>query len=805
MNYNPQDIEPKWQERWEEEGVYRAKDFDSRPKWYTLIEFPYPSGAGLHVGHARSWSAMDAYSRKKRMDGYNVLYPIGWDAFGLPAENYAIKMGLHPSKTVSENVDRFREQCKNLGLSFDWSREINTTDPEYYKWTQWIFLKLLENGMAYQAEVPVNWCPSCKTNLADEEVSPDGTHERCGKPTEKRLQKQWLLRITKYAQRLLDDLNLVDYSYKIRVQQENWIGRSEGITINYPITSGDETISCYSTRPDTNFGATFIVIAPEHQIINELVTPENKQAVSDYIDKAKRKSEIERTDISKEKTGVFTGSYALNRLNNRKMPIWVSDFAILSVGTGVVVGVPAHDKRDWDFAKKHNIEIIPVVKPSDNKTFDFTNGPFTEIDDAVIFNSGFLNGLKAMDAKERIIGYLVDKGWGKRAVNYRIRDWIFSRQHYWGEPIPVIHCEKCGAQPVPISELPVELPYVEKYEPSGTGESPLSVFTEWVNAKCPQCGGPAKRETDTMPNWAGSNWYYIRYLDNGNDKAPADKEKMAYWMPIDIYEGGFEHTTLHLLYSRFIYKFLFDIGIVPGTEPYKSRRSHGIVLGPDNRKMSKSFGNVVNPDDIVAKRGADSLRLYEMFMGPFEQEISWNDSGLDGCYRFLNRIWKLFNENIKNEPTPDYLSVKLHRVIKKVGEDILAMRFNTMVAAMMEFSNEWEDSFLSKTDAEMFIKILAPSASHLAEEIWVNVLGNKFSVHQEKWPEFNQDKLIDERITLVIQINGKVRDKVEVDAGVSEKEAKEVALSQETVKKWIQRKEVKKTIFIPGKLINIII
>ncbi|MFH0792146.1 MAG: leucine--tRNA ligase [bacterium] len=804
MIYNPQEIEPKWQEKWEDKKIYQAIDFDKKPKFYVLIEFPYPSGAGLHVGHARSWSAMDTYSRKKRMDDYNVLYPIGWDAFGLPAENYAIKMGLHPSKTVSENINRFKEQCQAIGLSFDWSREINTTDPKYYKWTQWIFLKLLENNLAYQAEVTVNWCPFCKTNLADEEVMPDGNHERCGKMTEKRMQKQWLLRITKYAERLLSDLNLVDYSYKIRVQQENWIGKSEGVIIDYPITNSDKIVSCYSTRPDTNFGATFIVIAPEHQMVNELVTAENKQAVSDYINNAKRKSEIERADVSKEKTGVFTGSYALNRLNNRKMPIWVSDFVVLSAGTGVVVGVPAHDKRDWDFAKKHNIEIIPVVKPDSGNDFDFESGPFTEIDEAIIFNSEFLNGLKAIEAKEKIIGYLADKGWGKRAVNYRIRDWIFSRQHYWGEPIPIIHCEKCGAVPVPINELPIELPYVEKYEPSGTGESPLAKMTDWVNVKCPECGGSAKRETDTMPNWAGSNWYYIRYLDNGNGEALADKKKMEYWMPIDIYEGGFEHTTLHLLYSRFIYKFLFDIGIVPGPEPYKCRRSHGIVLGPDNRKMSKSFGNVVNPDDIIGKRGADSLRLYEMFMGPFEQEISWNDSSLDGCYRFLNRIWKLFNENIKNEPTPDYLSIKLHRVIKKVGEDILAMRFNTMVAAMMEFSNEWEDSFLSKTDAEMFIKILAPSAPHLAEEIWVNILGNKFSVHQESWPVYDQQLILNEVITLVIQINGKVRDRVETSSGVSKNEAVELVNTRETVKKWLTGKEIKRIVFVADKLINII-
>ncbi len=806
MNYNPQEIESKWQDKWEEQKIYQAVDGSKKKKFYALIEFPYPSGAGLHVGHARSWSAMDAFSRKKRMQGYNVLFPIGWDAFGLPTENYAIKNKIHPSLATAENIAAFKKQIKSLGLSFDWSREVNTTDPHYYKWTQWIFLKLLEKGLAYQAEVPVNWCPFCKTNLADEEVLVDNSHERCGQQTEKRFQRQWLLKITDYAQRLLDDLNLVDYSQKIRVQQENWIGRSEGIIIDYPLVGKEENISCYSTRPDTNFGATFVIIAPEHELVADLTTLENKEAVQKYIIQTKRKSELKRANLEKEKTGVFTGSYVLNRLTNKQMPIWVSDFVVLSAGTGIVVGVPAHDKRDWQFAKKYDLEIIPVIKPGQGE-WDFSKEPFVDIDEAIVFNSEFLNDLPVLRAKDKIIEYLVKKGWGRKAVNYHLRDWIFSRQHYWGEPIPVIHCQKCGAVPVPETDLPIKLPYVENYEPSGTGESPLANITDWVNTKCPKCQGEAKRETDTMPNWAGSNWYFIRYLDPNNSQQIAAKDKMKYWLPVDIYQGGFEHTTLHLLYSRFIYKFLYDINAVPTTEPYAKRRSHGIVLGPDNRKMSKSFGNVVNPDEIVEKHGADTLRLYEMFIGPFDQAVSWNEDSLQGCFRFLSRSWRLLNKNVKAEKTPKDLLRKLHQTARKIGQDLESLKFNTMVAALMEFINDWEKSFLSREDAELFVKILAPSAPHLAEEAWVEVLKNKFSVHQQVWPKFDDKLIVEDKIVMMIQINGKVRGQIEMDNQDSQDQAKVIDQTKKhpQIIKYLEGKEVKKNIFVPGKLINFVI
>ncbi len=840
--------------------MYQAEDFGKKKKFYALVEFPYPSGAGLHVGTARSWVAMDAYSRKKRMEGYNVLYPMGWDAFGLPAENYALKMGVHPSKSVAENIDCFRKQCQSLGLSFDWSREVNTTDPDYYKWTQWIFLQLFKKGLAYQSEVAVNWCPFCKTNLADEEVLADGTHERCGKQTERRMQKQWLLKITKYADRLLDDLKLVDYSPKIASQQINWIGRSEGINIDYPLVGKSGYVSCYSTRPDTNFGATFIVVAPEHPRLKELITKENKKAAEEYIKQAKKKSELERINLEKEKTGVFTGSYVLNRVSGRKLPIWISDFAILTAGTGMVVGVPAHDKRDWEFAKKYGLEIIPVIKPKKSSskaasfaevatkaesadTWDYDKEPFLDIDEAEVFNSDFLNGLPALKAKEKIIEHLAKKGWGKRSVNFHLRDWVFSRQHYWGEPIPIIHCPKCGAVPVPERELPVELPYLEKYQPSGTGESPLANVTDWVNTTCPKCGGPGRRETDTMPNWAGSNWYFVAYCfasklrnpkseirnpkqnSNSNDQNSksfrnsdleisasqniftASKDVLEYWLPVDLYQGGFEHTTLHLLYSRFIYKFLYDIKAVPTSEPYMKRRSHGIVLGSDNRKMSKSFGNVVNPDDIVAKFGADTLRLYEMFMGPFDQAIAWDDQSLQGCYRFLCRVWKLVRENVKEAKTPQNITIKLHQTIKKVSSDLEEMKFNTAVAAMMEFINVWSQGYLFTKDAALFFKILAPMAPHITEEIWSEVLGHGSSIHEQDWPIFDPKLVEEETATIIIQINGKVRGQVKVSFADrnSQTEIEKLAKTEVNVAKYLQGKKIKKTIFVPGRLINFVV
>jgi leucyl-tRNA synthetase len=821
MLYEPQKIEPKWQKKWEETELYKAVDFDKKPKFFALIEFPYPSGAGLHVGHTRSWSAMDAYSRKKRMSGFNVLYPMGWDAFGLPAENYALKNKLHPSVTTAQNIAVFKRQIKSLGLSFDWSREINTSDPKYYKWTQWIFLQLLEKGLAYRAETPVNWCPSCKTTLADEEVLADSTHERCGKPTEKRQQKQWLFKITEYAQRLLDDLNLVDFSPKIRIQQENWIGRSEGATIKFRGASTNFQISVFTTRPDTLFGVTALVVAPEHEILSKLkLQIQNLGEVEDYIQKSKTKSELERTDLSKEKTGVpLEGVFAVNPANQEKVPVWVGDYVISSYGGGAVMVVPAHDKRDYQFAEKFGLEIREVISSGDI-------GKEVFVDYGTLIKSGEFSGLSSREAIQKITAWLEKKGLGEKTITYHLHDWIFSRQHYWGEPIPIVYCEKCGIVPVPESQLPVELPYVEKYEPSGTGESPLANIKDWVNTKCPQCGGPARRETDTMPNWAGSNWYYLAYLlanklgsqksnvksQNSNVLGKTNifeecKKQIKYWMPVDIYQGGFEHTTLHLLYSRFIYKFLYDIGVVPGPEPYAKRRSHGIVLGPDNRKMSKSFGNVVNPDEIVAKYGADTLRLYEMFMGPFDQQISWSEQSLQGCFRFLNRTRQLFENNVRREKTPDKILRKLHQTIKKVSEDIEELKFNTLVACLMEFINEWQANFLSKEDAALFCRVLAPCVPHFSEEVWCNVLKNKFSVHQEKWPEYDKNLIIEEITTVIIQINGKVRGEVKMQSAKSkmQNEIELLAKKDSRVIKYLEGKQIKRAIFVPGKLINFVI
>ncbi len=802
-------IDAKWQAEWEKCRLYRADDTSFKKKFYLLIEFPYPSGAGLHVGHIRSWGAMDAYARKKRMEEYNVLYPIGWDAFGLPAENYAIKMGVHPSKVVPKNIAVFKKQCQSLGLSFDWSREIDTTDPDYYRWTQWIFVQLYKKGLAYQAEVPVNWCPFCKTNLADEEVLADGTHERCGTLTERRPQKQWLLSITKYADRLLEDLKTVDFSEQIALQQINWIGRKEWIDITYPVEGTKEKITVSTTRPDTNFGATFVVVAPEYAQKYLLgLAPRGKQKeLDEYIKTSLTKSDLARISEGRAKTGVFTGLYCVNQLNGTKLPVWVADFVLMNVGTGAVIGVPGHDKRDFEFAKKFDLPVIRVVVGKDG-----IKGPIKKIEqvqeeEGIMINSEFLNGLEIHAAIKRIMDYLEEKGWGKRVIRYNLRDWIFSRQHYWGEPIPIIHCPKCGTVPVPEDQLPVELPYLEKYEPSGTGESPLIKATDWVRTKCPKCGGAAKRETDTMPNWAGSNWYFIRYLDNKNDQELASLKKIKYWMPVDLYQGGFEHTTLHLLYSRFIYKFLYDIGAVPDPEPYAKRRSHGIVLGSDNRKMSKSFGNVINPDEIVNKYGADTLRLYEMFMGPFDQMVSWSEESLEGCYRFLNRVWRNFNEKI-GKTSPRELTIKLHQTIKKVSEDMESLKFNTAVAAMMEFLNTWEESkTISKNEAEMFIKLMAPFAPHLAEEIWVEVLEQKFSVHQQPWPEYDPKLIKEENLTVIIQINGKLRSQLTISHQQSaiKSEVEELAGKDEKIIKWLSGREVKKVIFVPGKLINFVV
>ena len=853
MEYNPQEIEKKWQDYWEKNNFYRAEDFSKKKKFYVLIEFPYPSGAGLHVGHCRSYSAMDAVARKRRMAGYNVLFPIGWDAFGLPTENYALRTGIHPRVATEKNIANFKRQLKSLGISFDWSREINTTDTKYYKWTQWIFLKLLEKGLAYRAKTPVNWCPVCKTTLADEEVLADGLHERCGKPTEKRQQEQWLLRITQYARRLLDDLSLVDYSPKIAIQQVNWIGKKEGISIVYEIEKTEEKVTVFTTRPDTNFGATFIVLAPEHPLVEKIVVEEYREKVLNYVAAAKTKTEEERISQGRKKTGVFTGCYAINPLTNLRMPVWVSDFALMSFGTGAVVGVPGHDLRDFEFAKEFGLKIIRVVVGKEGDTSEILKPEQVQEQEGKMINSDFLNGLGVNEATEKMMNYIEQRGWGERKTIFHLRDWVFSRQHYWGEPIPVIYCHKCleneklkmknekllttvknGVEyaiiPVPENQLPVELPYVERYEPSGTGESPLAGIKDWVETTCPKCGGQARRETDTMPNWAGSNWYYLAYLiadklgvQSEKRKAKSEKnifeeckQQIKYWMPVDWYNGGMEHTTLHLLYSRFIYKFLYDIGIVPGPEPYQKRTSHGMVLAEDGRKMSKSFGNVINPDEIIKEYGADALRVYEMFMGPFDQAISWSAQGVKGVRRFLERFWRLVLECKGQKKSGVEIEKAVHKLNKKIDEDLEAMKFNTAISAFMEFVNLClkEKEKVGKDVLERAVILISPFAPHLAEELWqelssasasVSADKHKDSIFKQKWPEYDPRLIKEEFITLVIQVNGRVRDKIEVETGISEEKAKELALLSKKVQNWISGKEIKKVIFVPEKLINIVI
>ena len=799
MKYNPQKIEKKWQEKWAKQKLYQAEDFSKKPKKYIMVEFPYPSGDGLHVGHVRSYTALDALARKKRMEGFNVLYPMGWDAFGLPTENYAIKTGIHPAKVTEENIKVFKKQMNSLGLSFDWSREINTTDPRYYKWSQWIFLQFFKKGLAYQSSMPINWCPSCKIGLANEEVI-GGKCERCGAQTGKKLIKQWLLKITKYADRLIDDLEKVNYLEKIKTQQINWIGRSYGTEIDFSVVDSKDVIVVFTTRVDTIFGITAMIIAPEHPLLEKLTSPENKEKVKKYVLASKKKSEFERTQLEKEKTGVFLGSYCLNPINQEKVPIWVSDYVIATYGGGAVMIVPAHDKRDYAFAKKYGLEIREVISGG-----NINKEPYLEYGKLV--NSGDFNGLSSQEAIKKITDWLIKNKCGRQTVQYKLRDWIFSRQHYWGEPIPIIHCSKCGALAVPEKDLPVKLPYLKKYHPSQTGQSPLAKIKEWLETKCPKCGGPAQRETDTMPNWAGSSWYFLRYIDPNNDKKFANFKKLKYWLPVDLYNGGMEHTTLHLLYSRFWHKFLYDLDFVPTTEPYQRRYSHGVVLAEDGRKMSKSFNNVIRPDDVIKRHGADTLRIYEMFMGPFGQMINWNTKGVQGCFRFLNRVWQIFNDKQKiGTKTDKELLSKLHQLIKKISDDLEAMKFNTAVAFFMEFVNVWAEGkrILSKKEADIFLRLLAPLAPHIAEELWEQ-LGHRDSILKEKWPLYDK-KLIEEgTFQLIIQINGKVRDKIEVKKSISEKEIKKLVLSQEKVQKWLANKQAKKIIYIPNRLINLVV
>jgi len=792
--------EKKWQDRWLNTKIDRAEDFSSKPKKYVLDMFPYPSGAGLHVGHPEGYTATDIYSRYWRLKGFNVLHPMGWDAFGLPAENYAIKTGTQPRVTTEANIATFKRQIQSLGFSYDWDREIDTTDPKYYKWTQWIFLQLFKKGLAYEATVPINFCPSCQTGLANEEVK-DGKCDRCGAPVEKKDLRQWMLKITAYADRLLEGVEKLDWPESIKALQRNWIGRSEGATVKFPISNFQFPIEVYTTRPDTLFGATYMVLAPEHNLLAELkprIT--NWEEVQDYIAKTKNKSDLERTELNKDKTGVeLEGIKAINPVNGREIPIWISDYVLASYGTGAIMAVPAHDERDFEFAKKFGLPIIEVITGG-----DIDKEAYIDVDNGLMVNSEFLNGLAPAAAIGKMIDWLEEKGVGKKAVNYKLRDWVFSRQRYWGEPIPLVHCEKCGIVPLEEKDLPLTLPEVEKYEPTGTGESPLATIDEWVNTTCPKCGGPAKRETNTMPQWAGSSWYWLRYIDSNNDEAFADQDKLKYWLPVDLYLGGAEHAVLHLLYARFWNMVLFDLGVVPQEEPFAKLINQGLILGEDGEKMSKSRGNVVNPDEIIKDFGADTFRLYEMFMGPLEAMKPWSTKNILGVHRFLNKVWDLgritnYELRITNEES-DRL---LNKTIKKVSEDIEAMSYNTAISALMVLANKFQSvGSVNQEQSEKFLIILAPFAPHLAEELWEK-LGHVGGIFKEAWPEYDINKVIDSEIEIPVQVNGKVRAKLKLPAGISDTEAKAAALSNEGVKKYLAG-EPKKIIFVKGKLISIV-
>ena len=798
--YNPEEIELKWQKNWDEAHCFEAKSDKSKPKFYGLIEFPYPSGAGLHVGHPRSNTAMDIIARKRRMEGYNVLYPIGWDAFGLPTENYAIKNHVHPAGVTQKNIDHFREQLKRIGFSFDWSREVNTTDPNYFKWTQWIFLQLYKHGLAYKSEMPVNWCPSCKCGLANEEVVA-GKCERCGAEVIRRVKSQWMLKITKYAQKLLDGLDDVDFIEKVKVQQRNWIGRSEGAEVDFKIADSDMKLRVYTTRPDTLFGATYMVVAPEHAAVDALkdrIT--NWDDVIAYREAAARKSEFERTELAKDKTGVeLKGIRAINPVNGKDIPIFISDYVLVTYGTGAIMAVPAHDTRDWDFAKKFNLPIIEVVAGGE----DVQKEAYTDVAEGVLCNSGFLNGLSVAEAKKSITQWLTENGVGEKKVNYKLRDWVFSRQRYWGEPIPLVYCEKCGWVPVPEDQLPVLLPEVDNYEPTDSGESPLSKIDSWVNTTCPCCGGPAKRETDTMPQWAGSSWYFLRYADPHCDTDLARWEELAYWLPVDWYNGGMEHTTLHLLYSRFWNLFLYDIGAIPNKEPYQKRTSHGMILGANGEKMSKSRGNVINPDETIAEIGADAFRLYEMFMGAFDQAIPWSTEGARGCRRFLERVWRLQEMLIDEEGVRKEMEVPVNAMIKKVSEDYERMKFNTAIAAMMAFVNDvYTNGKITRGELKALCLCLNPVAPHITEEMW-EACGFGTPIYTQSWPTYDENKLVADEVEIAVQIKGKVRARIMVPAGLTQADGEKL-LENETVKKLVGDATVRKLIFVPGRLLNIV-
>ena len=798
--YSPKEIEKKWQDIWDNEEAFKATLDKSKPKYYALVEFPYPSGQGLHVGHPRPYTAMDIVSRKKRMQGYNVLFPMGWDAFGLPTENYAIKNKIHPKIVTKNNVAHFKDQLKSLGYSFDWSREINTTDPSYYKWTQWIFLQLFKKGLAYKSEMPINWCTSCKVGLANEEVV-NGVCERCGAPVIRKMQSQWMLKITDYAEKLIEGLDHVDYIEKVKVSQKNWIGRSEGAEVNFKLSGKDEALTVYTTRPDTLFGATYMVISPEHPMIDKYKDEiSNYDEILAYRAQAARKSDFERTELAKDKTGACVkGITAVNPVNGKEIPIWVSDYVLMSYGTGAIMAVPAHDDRDWDFAKKFGLPIIEVVAGG-----DVQNAAFTDVATGKLCNSGFLDGMEVKDAKKAIIEWLEEKGIGHKKVNYKLRDWVFSRQRYWGEPIPIVKCPCCGYVPIDESELPLKLPEVDSYMPTDTGESPLAAMRDWVETTCPKCGGKAERETDTMPQWAGSSWYFLRYIDPHNDEAFASKEAIDYWMPVDWYNGGMEHTTLHLLYSRFWHKFLYDQGLVSCPEPYMKRTSHGMILGENNEKMSKSRGNVINPDDIVNEFGADTLRTYEMFIGAFELSASWSMEGVKGCRKFLERVWKLQDMLIEGDSYRENLETKIHQTIKKVSNDFESLKFNTAIAAMMSLVNDfYKEKSINKAEYATLILLLNPVAPHMTEELWESIYGGR--AYQQKWPEYDEAKTVESNVEIAVQINGKVKATLGVALDEDEESVKAKAHAISAIAELMAGKNVVKEIYVKGRILNIVV
>lgn len=805
--YKPQEFETKWQEQWFSNMNYKAQDLlKDKEKFYELVEFPYPSGPGMHIGHTRNYSMADAVVRLRRMKDQNVLFPIGWDAFGLPTENYALKVKRPPQEITKENVDNFRNQLKSLGLTFDWDREVNTTDPNYYKWTQWIFLKLYEKGLAYMSDMPINWCPKCRVGCANEEVV-DGKHERCGTPVEQKKLKQWVLKITDYADRLIDDLDTVDYLDSVKALQKNWIGRKTWYDIDYKIEGTDETVRVSTTRPDTQFGATFIVIAPEHEILQKLMSTipkENKAEVEKYIEESERKTDMERLDDTREKSGVFTGLYCANSITSERMPVYVSDFVLTTVGTGMVVGVPAHDRRDFEFAQKFNLPVIRVVEDKEENRSEVNSVEEVYEDEGTVYNSGFMNGLSTEQARVKVGEYIEEKGIGEVVTRYHLQDWVFSRQRYWGEPIPMVHCQKCGIVPLPEDQLPLELPIAEDYEPTDDGRSPLVNMTDWVNTKCPKCGGPAQRETNTMPNWAGSSWYFLRYCDPHNDKELADKELTNYWMMVDHYEGGPEHITLHLLYSRFWHKFLYDIGVVTTCEPYQKRTIHGVVLGEDGVKMSKSLGNVISPDSLIKKYGADVTRAYLMFMGPYEGNVVWDTRTIRGVDKFIKRWFAFVQDAWEKADTSDReVEVAISKLIVRVEDGILDWKFNTAIAAFMEFYNNYKNQIFSKEQIEKLITISTPIMPHLAEELW-HIIGHDTSVMENKWPEVNDDILIDDLIEIPIQINGRVRDRVKIERGISEENVMGKVLKKQKIAELLEGVEIKKFIYVDGKIVNII-